>query len=141
MATSAFVGDFVFERQNVTTSPISWQAVPECISISNLGQTNDLIDATHFGSGGSREYIPGLADGSEVSIECNYVQNNAAQEAFITDVKNKASRNFRVRVTDGSPETVFSFNAACLGWVINPAVDDRNTISFTVKVSGDITVA
>lgn len=141
MATSAFVGDFTLQRQNITTSPISWQDVPEVISISNLGQVNDLIDATHFGSGGNREYIPGLADGVEMTVECNYVQNNAVQEAMITDVKNKATRSFRVRVVDGSPETVFSFAAACLGWVINPAVDDRNTITYTLKISGDVTVA
>jgi len=35
---------------------------------------------------------------------------------------------------------VYTFAAVALAWVLNPAVDDRNTISFTFKISGDITV-
>jgi hypothetical protein len=140
MATSAFVGDFVVAAATVG-SPAAYDNLPEVISISGLGQTNELIDATHFGSAGSREYISGLADGSEMSVECNYIQNNVIQERIIADVKAKRTINLKVRVTDGSPETVYTFAAVALAWVLNPAVDDRNTISFTFKISGDITVA
>jgi hypothetical protein len=110
-------------------------------SISGLGQTNDLVDATHFGSGGNREYIPGLADGEEVSIECNYVGGATQQEAFITDVKNKATNSFQVLHDASSPNVLFEFDAACISYVVNPSVDGRDTITFTVKISGDINLS
>ena len=140
MATNAFVSGITVSR-GTTDSPASFNAITEAFALSGLGQTNELIDATHFGSGGTREYIGGLADGQEVTIECNYIANDASQESFVTAVKNKETHQFQVTVTDSSPNVTYTFAGVCLGWVINPAVDDRNTISYTVKISGDITVA
>lgn len=139
MTTNAFVSGFTVARAT-TASPASYNAITEVFGLSGLGQTNELIDATHFGSAGNREYIGGLADGQEITIECNYIANDASQEAFVTAVKNKETHAFQVTVTDSSPNVVYTFSGVCLGWVISPAVDDRNTIAFTVKISGDITV-
>jgi len=140
MTTQAFVGDFTVGVATVD-SPASYDTLPEVISISGLGATNELIDATHFGSGGSKEYISGLADGVEITVECNYIQNNTVQERVISDVSSKNTVNVQVTVTDSSPQSTFSFAAVALGWTMNPAVDDRNTISFVLKISGAITVA
>lgn len=139
MTTSAFVGDFTFAVATVS-SPASYDTLTECFSISGLGATNELVDATHFGSGGSREYVSGLSDGVEFSVECNYVQNDTVQERVIADVAAKNTVACKVTITDGSPESTLTFSAVALGWQISPAVDDRNTISFTFKISGSITV-
>lgn len=141
MTTSAFVGGFILARQHTSGSPITYVTVPECFSISGIGITNDLVDATHFGSGGSKEFIGGLADGEEVTIECNYVANSAQQEAFMTGVVAKSTGNFQVTQTTSSPNTSFTFAAAYISYVINPSVDDRDTITFVVKISGAVTVA
>ena len=140
MTTSAFVGNFLFKRFSTAASPNGYVTVPEVFSISGIGEANDQVGATSFDSGGNREWIGGLADGQEVTIEANYVANSVEQEAFITDVKNKTSRLFKVVQTHSSPNTSFSFTAACLSWVVNPSVDDRDTITFTVKISGTVTV-
>ena len=139
MANEAFVGN-IFLYRGDGASPEVFTKVCQVFGLSGLGQVNALIDATTFCSNGSREYISGLADGQEVTIEMNYETAAAVIEAMITDVKNKAVRNFQVRVEDGSPTTRFAFSGTCLGWVLNPSVDDRNTIQFTVKISGDITI-
>jgi hypothetical protein len=141
MTTSATVGGFTLSRQHASGSPITFVDVPEVISISGLGQTNDLVDATHFGSGGSREYIGGLADGEEMTIECNFVANSAQQEAFIAAVVAKETGNFKITQTAQSPYVTITFAAAYIGWTLNPSVDDRNTISFVIKISGAITIA
>lgn len=138
MTTEAFVGKVYFER-GAGTSPETYTRICQVFSISGLGQTNDLVDATTFCSNGSREYISGLADGTEVTIEANYEIEDTQLDAWIADVVAKTTRNFRVVVDQGSPQTVFSFAGVCLSWTLNPSVDDRNTISFTVKISGDIT--
>lgn len=142
MTTSAFVGGFQVEVGDDVGSPTpTYATLPEVISISGVGQTNDLVDATHFGSGGSREYIGGLADGSEITLECNYVANNTVQEAVIGYVAAKTTHGIRITATSPDPDVVITFDAAAIGWEIGPQVDDRNTISFTFKISGSITVA
>lgn len=137
--SNAFLGNFFFKRGD-GGSPEAFTTVPEVFSIGGLGEVNDLVDVTSFDSAGSREYIAGLADGTEVTIECNFLVGNAAQDGFITDCKNKATRNFQVHVEQGSPTTIFSFAAACLEWGVEPAVDDKNVLRFRVKISGGVTI-
>ena len=141
MSTSAFIGagNIAFAVATVD-SPASYDNLPEVISISGVGATNALVDATHFDST-AREYISGLADGTEVSVECNMVQGNAVQQRIIADVAARNTVNCKVTFDYSSPVDTFSFAAVALGWTINPSVDDRNTISFTFKISGSITVA
>ena len=142
MTTSAFIGagNVAFGVMAASGSPATYDAMPEVISISGLGAQNDLVDATHFDST-AREYIAGLADGVEVTVECNYVQNNSVQERVIADVAARNTVNCQVTFDFGSPVTTFSFAGVALGWQISPSVDDRQTISFTFKISGSITVA
>lgn len=140
MTTEATVGGFQVEVGVAGGSP-AYSTVPEVISISGLGASNDLIDATHFGSAGSREYIGGLADGTEITLECNYIGANAIQETMIGYSAAKNTCALRITHTGSSPNVVFTFNAAAIGWEAAPAVDDRNTISFTYKISGAISVA
>jgi len=71
MTTEAFVGN-VFLHRGKTGSPAEYERVCQVFSIGGLGATNALIDATTFCSGGSREYIGGLADGAEMTLELNY---------------------------------------------------------------------
>ncbi len=141
MSTSALVGGFSLKRQHVAGSPITFVEIPEVISVSGLGQQNDLVDATHFGSNGVREYISGLADGVEFTVECNFVPNSAQQEAIIAGVVAKADGLMQLICTGSSPNVTFAFNAVYIGWQIGPSVDNRNTISFTFKISGAVTVS
>lgn len=141
MTTSAIVGTFTFKRQHASGSPITYVEIPEVISVSGIGVVNDLVDATHFSSGGSREYIAGLADGQEITIECNYVPNSVQQGAFMAAVEAKdPSGNFQFLV-GSSPNETYTFAAVYISYVVNPAVDDRDTITFVIKVTGAITRA
>ena len=143
MTTAAFVGDIFLYRGGTgsPSSPVTFTKVCQVFGMSGLGQTNALVDATTFCSAGSREYIGGLADGAEMTVECNYERDAAVLFTMITDVTNKAVRQFQVHDESGSPHKVFSFAATCLGWTMNPSVDDRNTITFTLKISGAITIS
>ncbi len=136
---TAFVSYIYFERGD-GGSPEAYDRVCPVMGLSGLGETNDLIDVTTFCSNGNREYISGLADGQEITIEANYETDSAELSSMIDDVKAKVNKNYRVVVENGSPNTVFSFAGTPLSWVLNPAVDDKNTISFTVKISGEVTI-
>jgi hypothetical protein len=139
MATQAFISGYTLKRSN-SASPDVFTDVPEVIEISGFGQTNEQREATHFGSDGVREYIPGLADGSEYSVTCNRLPDNAVQTNMINDVGNKATTAYQMVETDGRGNTeTFQWAAVALGWTVGPSVDDRATIVFSFKITGDIT--
>ena len=135
------VGGIFFERGG-DGSPLSYTRICSVFSISGLGETNALVETTDFCSGGNREYIGGLADGTEITIEANYDATDSNIVTLINDAKAKTIHDYRIQVEDGgSPQTNFTFEAIPLSWTLNPSVDDRNTISFTLKISGAITIA
>lgn len=122
-------------------SPEVFTLVGEAKSLSGLGKTNELVEVTHFGSGGNREFISGLADGQEITVEVNYIQTDAPQQALINDVDTKTNRNIRVTIFDGTNTDTFDFSVTPISWVINPGLDDATTATFTLKISGDIVIS
>lgn len=140
MTTDAFVGDIFLERGN-GNSPETFTRVCTVFGISEFGESNELVEATTFCSGGSREYIGGLADGDEFTVECNYEQAHTLELAMIADVKAKATRNFQIVAEHSSPAEVFSFAAVCMSWKLAPSVDGKNAVSFGLKITGPVTVS
>lgn len=138
--SDAFISGLTVKRGD-GGSPESFGSVGEVYSMSGLGKTNALVDVTNFDSDGSREYIGGLSDGQEITVECNYLPANSQQNNLKSDVNNKTNRNLEIEITDGTTTKTFSFAVTPLSWVLNPSVDDKNTISFTLKITGDITEA
>jgi hypothetical protein len=139
--TAANISRWKF-RLGSTASPPDFSPIEEAFSISGLGKTNQLIDVTNFDSPvGTMEYIAGLADGAEITIECNRIPNESpptVQQELIAAVDAQESRAFQVAYIGVSPEETFDFEGVCLSWTVAPATTDKNTISFTVKISGDI---
>lgn len=72
MTTSADTGDGAIFRI-AATSAGPFTTIGECKVVGLPEETRDAVEATHLGSGGNREYIPGVADGGEFSLEFNFV--------------------------------------------------------------------
>ena len=139
--TSATISNWQMEI-GTAASPEVLTAIEEVFDVSGIGKTNNLVNATNFDSpAGTMEYIAGLSDGSEFTVEANYIPGATHQPVVMTAVDNQATRTFRLRYTGVSPEKTWSGSAVCLGYEIAPSVEDRNTIRFTFKVSGDISRA
>lgn len=140
----SFIGQVYFERGDAATSPPTWARACNVTNIGGLGEANDSVDVTTFCSAGNREYIAGLADGTEFTVDGNYMRGDAGSAAvvkdMIDDVKNRRTGPYRVVIGDVSPIEVFEFEAVALSWTFNPAIDDKNGISFGLKVSGPITI-
>lgn len=138
--TSAFIGGLTFQRGN-GASPEVYSTVTETSTLGGFGKTNPLVDVTSHDST-AREYIAGLADGSELSVEGNRVHSSpSVQDALIADVDAGTTRNFKITLTDGTTPIVYTFAAVCLSWNITPSVDDKTTIAYTLKITGAITVS
>lgn len=139
MADTPFIGKIFFERGN-SDSPTSFTRVCQVFGISGFGESNSLEDVTTFCSGGNREYIGGLADGSEFTIEANYEQATSPLTSMITDVKTKTAREYRLVIEQASPSETMTFHAVPMSWELGPSVDAKNTISFTFKISGEVVI-
>lgn len=134
--TSAFISGLTFKVGD-GASPQVYSAIEEAISVSGVGLTNPLIDATNYDST-AKEYIAGLADGTEVTVECNYLPNATVQATLKTNTNAGTTTNIQVLITDGVTPKTFTFDVIPLSWVINPQVEDRNTLTFTMKITGSI---
>lgn len=111
--------------------------------LSGLGQENPLIDVTCHESA-AREYIAGLADGSEITITCNLVLDDAQQQTMKDNVDAGLNGFFFFRTHDGADVTgdnflTIGFEGTYLKWEIGPSFEDKNTVEFGVKISGAIT--
>lgn len=117
-------------------SPSNYSAVEEVFEVSGAGQTNDLEQVTNFDSPeGQHEYIGGLADGDEVTIQANYVPGATHQKAMVAAVAAKVNRDFRIAYTRPSPDITMDFEGVPLHWSIVPSATGRNVIQFRVKIS------
>lgn len=143
--SNAFLNGVTISR-SANSSPYSFSGIPEVTNMSGLGKTNPLVDVTSFDSS-AREYIAGLADGKEVTLECNYLPGNTVQDAIVSDVD--SGTNFAMQVVVENPNSgtspfatdTFTFLVTPLDWELGVSYEDKNTISFVLKISGDITVS
>lgn len=134
----SFINGIKFKRGD-GESPEVFTAMKKVISFSGLGVTNPLVEDTTFDSIDGREYIAGLADGTEVTMEQSYLPGNEQQKALMLDVDQRRNRNFEIVVDDKINDiTTFKVTFTCLNWTLNPSPDDKNTISFNLKISGGI---
>lgn len=138
--SDGFIGGWTVKRGDGAGSEV-FTAVEECRSIGELGKTKSLEEVTSFSSpAGVKEFIPGLAEGSEISLECILDLDGAQQLALRGDIDNDVTqRNMQVEVTDGTSTVTMDFTVAPLSYVYGPNVEGANTITFTMKISGEIT--
>ena len=147
MATNAILSNVLVEifttPQASLPSPNVVNTIPEVTGISGLGETAPLVRATHFQST-AEEYIGGLTDGDEISLECNSVHQSPD---VLKIVKGYKSLTKYMRITEKdtavSPNTtrVYTFDAVVLGWTLSPALADAGKVNFTFKISGGVTEA
>lgn len=140
MATGASIGYNKLSVQAYGGSPQTYQNVEEVRSISGLGHTGQQVDVTNFDSAaGYREFIPGLKEGREITVTCNWLQtSNTQQLSLIASANAGQNRNFKLTYTASSPQKVVSFAAAILGYTYSPSATDPNTLEFQLKISGAI---
>lgn len=138
MSVRGFVGKIYLELGE--GSPSTFTRLCEATGISGVGQTNELIDDTDFCSNGTREYIAGLADGQEVTVNLKFKQDSTSKiRTLINSVANRGTVELRLVVEEDSPSLLtIRFFAVSLGWVLNPSFTERNMIDFTFKISGAI---
>ena len=139
--TAATISNWSFKFNDQTASPTSaLVAIEEVYSVSNVGKTNQLVEVTNFDSAvGTKEYIAGLAEGDEITVEANYIPGATNQPKAMTLVDNGSSRTCVLTYTGSSPQKKFTFTGVFIGYSVAPSPTERNSIRYTIKISGAVT--
>jgi predicted secreted protein len=141
VTTQARIGfGAVFKIQDDDASPVAYVTVGEVTNISLPALSRDAVDATHTEStGGWREFIPGLKDAGEVSIEMNFVHQSASDTLIRAQFAKDTLTACKI-LFDTSPEDGVSFNAVVTGYEVAVPIDDKVAATLTLKVSGSVTI-
>lgn len=137
MAASAASSGFGATFSYLSTEPSTYTALAEVMSITPPSINVETIETTHMGSDdGFREYIAGLKDGGEVTVNMNYVEASATllQTLVLAGVE-----TFRVTFPGSS---TYTFSGIPTAFAFDEVViDDKVAMSLTIKVTGKPTYA
>lgn len=133
--TEAILGyDTGYEIWDSTLSVPAYVPVAEVTMVTPGSATADRVEATHMKSPGRRrEYIAGLIDSGEASIEINWVPGSATDELIRRVFE--SGETVLHRITFPNKARV-AFEAQITGYEKDVPVDDRMTATITVSVSG-----
>lgn len=134
MTTVADTGDgATFGIGTTTAGPFT--AIGEVTNIGLPEEATDAVEATHLGSGGVREYVVGLSDGGELTIEFNFTATGYA--ALKTKHDARAAFAFEAEEPNGD-----TWGAACILTALKAGdlvAGEVTKGSATFKVSGALT--
>ncbi len=137
MTTNAQIGHgALFKLRDDTVSPPAYVTVAEVTSITPFSIARDAVETTHTESpDGIREFIPGLIDYGDASIELNWIPASTT-DARIRGLFETRDLSHAQIVFPTSPAETLQF--ACLATAYSPAapLDDKMTASATFKISG-----
>lgn len=126
-----FANGAVFKLNTTTISEIT------TISAPNL--TAETIDVTTHSSAGSyREFIKGLRDGGEISIEGNFT--TASASATIIQLETSSTTTVTIDYPTKPSTTRFTATVLATGFTMEAPVDGVIPFTATFKVTGQPTL-
>lgn len=130
----------LFQRGN-GGSPETFTTVANVTNISGPNRTRAVIDVTaHDSTDGWMEFLGGLKDGGEVSLEINYDPAESTH-ALDSDFDDDEPRNYRLVIL---PDTADEHTWALTGILTELGdefpYDDKMGRTMTIKVSGKPTL-
>mgnify|MGYP001549257881 CR=1 FL=1 len=137
MATQATIGKWKVSVDTADTETPVYAEIEEVVSLSGMGATKPSVEVTNFDSPSlTKEFIPGLAEGETVAVECNYIHDAVVQTAL----QSGAADSMPMQVTYNATDKTYTFRVSYEGWTLSPSISDANRISFNFKISGDFTI-
>lgn len=118
-----------------TILSIGGTPVGELTSIGGPSRSKDTIDVTHHNSTDAfREFVGGLKDGGEVSLEGNYT-NEVGQKALNTNYEGDVAQEIIITFPL-TPVVTCTFSGLVTGLENDAPMEDKLGFSATIKVSG-----
>lgn len=115
-------------------SPETFTTITDILSIEGPSMTNEAIPVSDMSSG-IAEYIPGLFDQGEITMEIHFIPKNVQHQTMRTNMRDSVVRNYQITFTD-SPATTWMFAAYVTAFGTSGSVNDKLTASLTLRLSG-----
>lgn len=141
MATEARIGHGTLLGWE--TAPGTYNVFAERVGISGPSLEADQLDATHMdSSNGWREFIGGLKDGGELSLEANWIPDDATQNTagVLGLFVSQDLKNWQLKLPT-TPAIEWILPARVSGFEPDMPIDDKMTLAITLKISGEPTLA
>lgn len=137
MTTGARIGYGTLFKSGNGAVPEVFTILAEVTSITPPSISRDTVDATHELSPGAwREFIAGLKDGGDVSLDLNFVAGGTAAASLMTELNNDgpaALANRQILFPDGS---YFQFGGILTKFEPDAPLDKQMSAKVTFKVTG-----
>ncbi|MFD3573846.1 phage tail tube protein [Streptomyces sp. NPDC058644] len=125
------------QRSDMVPTTPEFTAIANVTTVSGPEIERETYDVTaHDSTDGWREFIGGLKDGGEVSLEVNY--DPRKHDQLVADFEDKVPRDYKL-VFPGTLGS-WAFEALLTGFSQEAPVDDKLAAELTFKVSGKPTI-
>lgn len=113
-------------------------AVVEILRIALAG-TKETFDASSMDSPNSdMEFITGMKDGGELSIEANWIADAASHVTMLNDYgEEDAHQQYSIVWPDAS-QTVCTIRAFVTGFAVNTSHNAKSDATYTLKITGGV---
>lgn len=132
------IGNDLVVQMGDGMSPETFSDLCAAFDFGAVGEDKPLVDVTSY-CDEARTYRNGLADGVEITLQTNFIPDDAQLQALYTAYQNDTLKNFRIKVKNLSPENYFGFSATVRAWNVTGPIGERSVLSFTLKISGAVT--
>jgi predicted secreted protein len=113
--------------------------IPYATAITMPGIVFDTVDVTtNTSPNGFREFIPGLADGGEVTFTLNWHDDEATHQELWEAQQAREVVGFQVAMPQFATNNLFDFQGFVTGLPINSPIDAQVTQDVTIKITGNI---
>lgn len=117
----------------------AYVSIPYAMDINMPGITFDTVETTSNTSpNGFREYIPGLADGGEITFTINWHDDEESHQELWDIQQAREVVAFQVAFPQFETNNLFDFDAFVTGLPVSSPIDDRVTQAITLKITGNI---
>jgi hypothetical protein len=137
MSASALESQGILVQIQASGSPQSYTTIPNVKDVSFRTGSASVIDVTDLASS-AKEKRMGLQDEGQLTFTLQFVPGNAQHAELVTAKGDRASRAFKVILTD-SPTTTYWFSGFVLSVPITGSVDNVVESAVVVEITGLVT--
>lgn len=113
--------------------------IPYATAITMPGIQFDTVDVTtNTSPNGFREFIPGLADGGEVTFTLNWHDDEATHQELWEAQQAREVVGFEIAFPQYDTNNLYAFEGFVTGLPHNSPIDAQVTVDVTIKITGNI---
>ena len=122
-----------------TATPTTWTTVNNLLSFSGFDGSAAELDRTNMSST-AKEYILGLIDSGQFSIEL-HVDNNDAGQAALRAKQGGAATSFRLVLPGAVSNLTYTFSGLVKKFAVTGGVDQLVKATADLRITGAVTLA